>query len=96
MLWCLGVFMRTTVRIDDSLLADLKRRAHDERCSLTELVNRVLRRGVRALGEEETSSEPYHETTHAMGPPKLSLDKALSLAAALEDEQAVEKLLRRK
>ena len=88
--------MRTTVRIEDSLLADLRRRAHDERCSLTELVNRALRRGVRALGEEEAPPEPYHEVTHSMGPPKLSLDKALSLAAALEDEQAVEKLLRRK
>jgi len=88
--------MRTTLRIEDSLFADLKRRARDERCSLTTLVNRVLRRGMRASGEEGAACEPYRETTHAMGQPKLNLDKALSLAAALEDEQAVEKLLRRK
>ena len=88
--------MRTTLRIEDSLLADLKRRACDERCSLTEVVNRVLRRGMRATSEEGVPGESYRETTHAMGQPKLNLDKALALAAAMEDEQAVEKLLRRK
>jgi len=88
--------MRTTVRIEDSLLADLKRHARDERCSLTEIVNRVLRRGMRVVSQDDVPGEPYRETTHAMGQPKLDLDKALALAAAMEDKQVVEKLLRRK
>jgi len=88
--------MRTTVRIEDSLLADLKQQARDEQCSLTTLINRVLRRGMRAGREDSRPSEPYRETTYRMGPPKVDPRKALALAAALEDEETTGKLLERK
>lgn len=87
--------MRTTVRIDDELLADLRRQAARESLSLTDVVNRALRRGLAA--SNSTRRRPVHrERTFSMGSPRVPLDKALALAAALDDDEAVRKLLRGK
>ena len=88
--------MRTTIRIDDDLLRDLKGRAQKERTSLTKLVNRVLRQGMRVLDRTRQSRRPHREKTYAMGEPKCDLDKAIALAATLEDEEVLAKLARRK
>lgn len=88
--------MRTTVRIDDDLLRQLKHRAHAEGTPLTRLINRVLRTGMTAGGAEHKPRRPYREKTFDMGEPKANLDKALALAAALEDEEIRQKLARRK
>ena len=40
--------MRTTIRIDDDLLLELKERARGDKSSLNNLVNRLLRRGLSA------------------------------------------------
>lgn len=88
--------MRTTVTIDDDLLRELKERAHTEGTSLAKLINRVLRRGIRESSAGGTRPRAYRQTTYPMGEPKLSLDKALALAASLEDEEVCEKWARRK
>jgi hypothetical protein len=88
--------MRTTVQIDDDLLRTLKEQAHREGTSLAKLINRVLHHGVNALRVENKSSRPYREKTFRMGEACAPLDKALSLAAAMEDEEVREKLVRRK
>lgn len=89
--------MRTTVRIDDDLLRELRERAHRERTSLTVLVNRVIRCGLeRSLQGRAGGSRRYREEVFAMGMPRVALDKALALAAALEDGEVVEKMARRK
>lgn len=88
--------MRTTVQIDDDLHRELKERAHSEGTSLARLVNRVLRQGMAAARQASKPDHPYREKTHSMGRPKVNLDKALALAAALEDEELIEKLTRRK
>jgi hypothetical protein len=88
--------MRTTVQIDDDLLRDLKEQAHREGTSLARLINRVLRRGVDALRQAKPPDRPYREKTYNMGEPNVNLDKALALAAALEDAEVIEKLARRK
>jgi hypothetical protein len=88
--------MRTTVQIDDGLLRTLKEQAHREGTSLAKLVNRVLRQGLDVSEQRRKSVRPYREKTFAMGQPKVNLDKALALAAALEDEETLEKLVRRK
>jgi hypothetical protein len=88
--------MRTTVQIDDDLLRDLKQQAQREGSSLAKLVNRVLRLGMRALREGSKPARPFREKTFRMGQPKVNLDKALALAAALEDEEVREELARRK
>jgi hypothetical protein len=88
--------MRTTVRIDDALLSELKEQARKENTSLTRLIERTLRAGLRA-GRRPSGSRPrFRETTQALGAPRVSLDKALALVGALEDEEVVRKLALRK
>jgi hypothetical protein len=86
--------MRTTVRIDDALLGELKERSRREGVSLTTLVNRVLRRGMELPEEGSGRSRPYREETFSMGEPSVNLDKGLALAASLEEEEVRTKLVR--
>jgi hypothetical protein len=85
--------MRTTVRIDDDLVHDLKERARREKLSLNRLLNLVLRRGLKAGGPPRVR---HREKPADMGPPLFNIDKALAVAAALEDEQIIAKLAARK
>lgn len=87
--------MRTTLRIDDELLQQLKEQARQENVSLTRLVNRTLRAGLRR--SHSPGRRPrYRETTCSMGVPRFDPDKALALAATLEDEEVLRKLALRK
>ena len=88
--------MRTTVRVDDELLERLKAQARKEKVSLTRLFNRALRAGLAAGGARPRRQPAYRERVHAMGVPRLALDKALALAAAMEDEDIVRDLTLRK
>lgn len=89
--------MRTTVRIDDDLMIALKARAHAESVSLTRVLNRTLRAGLdrpRPPRPDGSRTRPFVQKTAAMGRPKVDLDKALALAARLEDEDVARKLSR--
>jgi hypothetical protein len=88
--------MRSTFRIDDDLLEELREQAHKERVPLTLLLNRVLRSGIQASRERSPRRAGHGEETVAMGVPRFDLNKALALAAALEDEETVRKLTLRK
>lgn len=88
--------MRTTVRLDDELLEQLRIRAHREHVSITRLINRALRAGLRAGVGGRRAQAKYRERVHGMGEPRLSLDKALALAGALEDDGIVRELAARK
>jgi len=88
--------MRTTFRIDDDLLEELKARARQEQLPLTRVVNRVLRAGLAAGDGRGQKRKRYRESTHSMGAPRADLDKALALAAGLEDEEILRKLAMRK
>ncbi len=82
--------------IDDDLLLELKERAREEGTSLAKLINRVLRHGAKEMRREGKQACPFHQTTYPMGQPKVNLNKALAIAASLEDEEICEKLARRK
>lgn len=88
--------MRTTIQIDDELLMTLKERAHRQKISLTRIVNQTLRTGLQAAKAPVADKPPFQEKPHSMGAPRLGIDKALALAAALEDEEIIQKLLLRK
>ena len=88
--------MRTTVQLDDDLMQDLKEQAPREGTSLARLVNRVLRHGMNALKQDSKPARPYRQKTFSMGQPKVNLDKALALAASLEDEEVCEELAQRR
>jgi hypothetical protein len=78
--------MRSTFRIDDDLLKELREQARRENVPLTRLLNRVLRSGMEAERDRGRRLSRYREQTYAMGEPRTDLRKALALAAALEDE----------
>ena len=88
--------MRTTVRIDDELLLKLKELAREQNMSLTRLIDRTLRAGMQDPREPRRPRRRYREQTHPMGAPSVKLDKALALAAALEDQEIVRKMKLRK
>jgi hypothetical protein len=84
--------MRTTVRIDDDLMHELKSRSQRENVSLTKFLNRVIRRGL-SIGEAAARKKsPFRQKTYDMGVPRFDVTKALALAAELEDEAIIEKL----
>ncbi len=93
---CYDAIMRSTVRIDDDLMVELKQRAHDAGVSLTRMLNRTLRAGLASPERSRADARPYKQRTFAMGRPLIDLDKALALAADLEDEEVVRKLALRK
>lgn len=85
--------MRTTIRIDDDLLQDLKSRASEQSVSLNTLLNQLLRQGLLVKSNKPLR---YKEKVYSLGQPRLPLDKALQLAAADEDEEVLRKLAARK
>jgi hypothetical protein len=88
--------MRTTVRLDDDLLEQLKAQARKERVSVTRLMNRALKAGLQAGRARRVAAPAYREPVHAMGTPRLTLDKALALAASLEDDEIIREMAVRK
>lgn len=86
--------MRTTLDIDEFLLRRLRDEAHERGVSFKEMVNRTIQRG---LEEPPTvRRKPYRCPTFSMGKPLRSLDKALALADALEEDERSWKLTQRK
>lgn len=86
--------MRTTVDIDPHLLKRLRDEAHRLGMAFKELLTAVIRRGL----EPAPGPSRYRCPTFSMGAParRGALDKALAIAAALEDEEIGRKLALRK
>jgi hypothetical protein len=89
--------MRTTLRIDDDLLYQLREQSHRERLPLTVLLNRVIRRSLEGRPSGRAKSRrQYREQGFSMGAPRVPLDQSLALAAILEDKEVAEEMARRK
>jgi hypothetical protein len=88
--------MRTTVDIDQDLLDRLRREALRRRVPFKHFLSRLLREGLEAGHSAHKGG--YRCPTFAMGTPEpgVNLTKALALAAALEDDEVVRELQRRK
>jgi hypothetical protein len=86
--------MRTTVTLDPDVAAKLKSYARERGISFKQALNQAVRAG---LGASRRSARRFEQYTQPMGlRPGFDLDKALKLAAALEDEEIVRKLEVRK
>jgi hypothetical protein len=87
--------MRTTLTIDDQVARDLKEIAHRTGKPFKDVVNETLRGGLQKKG---VKPKPYRLKTVSLGGVLggLNLDKALSIADALEDEEIARKLEMRK
>lgn len=88
--------MRTTLRLDDDLVNDLKTLAARKKASLGEVTNQVLRLGLMRLEAPPGKRHRYREKVVDMGEPAVNLDKALALSASLEDAEAIRELQLRK
>ncbi len=86
--------MRTTVTLDPDVAAKLKSVARERGISFKQALNQAVRAG---LGGQRRAARRFEQFAQPMGlRPGLDLDKALRLAAALEDEEIGRKLEVRK
>ena len=86
--------MRTTVTLDPDVAAKLKQEARDRGVSFKEALNSSVRRG---LGGGSAASRPYRVPKRRLGArPGVDLDRALTLAASIEDAEVARKLSLRK
>lgn len=87
--------MRTTVTLDPDVEALLRKTMRERGLSFKEALNEAIRSGL--AGGAGRGARRYRLRTHRMGfRPEVPLDKALRLAAALEDEEIARKLSLRK
>ena len=86
--------MRTTVTLDPDVVEQLKAHARRRDVSFKEALNSAVRAGFAA---ERGGRRPYRTPSRAMHVrPGVDLNKALELAAMLEDEEILRKLDLRK
>lgn len=90
------ITMRTTLTIEDQLLAALKDAAHQSGKPFKQVVNEVMRKGL--LANDRPAVRPYRMKPASMGSvgAGLNLDKALELADALEHAAVMMELEARK
>jgi len=81
--------MRTTLRIDEDLFRELKKRASREGLSLSELVNLALR---QSFATETRPRRPFRQKTRDLGRPAFDTTRANATAAELEDEEILRKV----
>ena len=63
--------------------------------SLTRVANDVLRAGLDRRANTSRPRRRYREAVADLGEPRVNLDRALALAAQLEDEETLRKLEQR-
>jgi len=86
--------VRTTLTLDADVEAKLRTLARERGLSFKTVVNAVLRRG---LAGETGRTRPFRVDARALGLlPGIDLDRALTLAGELEDDETIRKLELRK
>lgn len=83
--------MRTTLALSDDILRDLRALAESRGVSLTMAANTVLRAGLATINEASGRPPRYIEEVIDLGVPAVGLDRALLIAASLEDELTLRK-----
>jgi hypothetical protein len=87
--------MRTTITLDEDVAVRLERLQREQGRSFKDIVNTTLRAGLDRSAPASTGR--FVQTTSRLGlRPGVNLDRALALAAELEDQEIVAKLARRK
>jgi hypothetical protein len=85
--------MRTTLTLDDHLAKELKELAHRTGKPFKAVVNETLRSGLCAK-HARGPMKPFRLETVSLGGPRpgINLDKALSLADVMEDDEILRKM----
>ena len=77
--------MRTTVTLDDDTLALIQRRMRERGVSFKTALNDAIREGAGG----RPAPKPFVTRTADLGVPTVNLDRALQIAAELEDEDLI-------
>jgi len=80
--------MRTTVTLDADTEELLRRRMRAQKVSFKRALNDAIRDGCRPISE----AGAFRTRTARMGSPLINLDRALQVAAELEDEELLLRL----
>ena len=84
--------MRTTLTVDDNIMEKLKEEAFRSGVPLKQVVNTTLEIGLRNLHKKSQSST-FVQQTYSMGSPTVgNMDKALTIASTIEDEEVIRKV----
>ena len=83
---------RTTVTLDPDTDAIVRRLMRDRSIGFKRALNEAIRAGIARPGARRRVSTPVFD----LGQPRVPIDKALRLAADLEDEELLRKLATRK
>jgi hypothetical protein len=83
--------MRTTVTLDDDVEQLVRRRMAERQVSFKQALNDVIRDGAAGL----SPAHRFTTRTADLGVPAVNLDRALQLAAELEDEELIRRQRRR-
>ena len=88
--------MRTTLVIEDQLLAELRQTAEESGKPLRQVVNEALQAGLQTFKNPEPAR--YRLKPASLGParPEFDLSKAVDLADRLEDEVFRQKIEQRR
>ena len=87
--------VRTTVTLDADTDALVKQLMRERGVTFKQAVNEAIRRGLARAGDP--GGEPFRTPTFEMGWSEgLSLDRALSIAGQLEDEELARRIAARK
>ncbi len=84
--------MRTTLTLDDDVFEGLQRAARRARLPLKTVANRALRLGLERLQPAARRPKFRQETAPLGLPAGTNLDKALQLAALLEDDERLRRM----
>jgi hypothetical protein len=84
--------MRTTVTLDADTDQIIRRLMRDRSLTFKQAVNEAIRAGSATSRRQRA----FRTRTFDMGPPAIPLDKAMRLAAELEDEELLRKIAARK
>jgi len=83
--------MRTTITLDDDTADLIRARMKQTGAGFKQVVNDALRDGLGG----DAPRRRFRTPSYAMGTPAVPLDRALALAADVEDDELVRKAARR-
>lgn len=84
--------MRTTVTLDTDTEQLVRQAMRERGLTFKQALNDAIRRGAMAA----TEPTPFRTATASMGVPTVALERALQLAAELEDEELVRRMRARR
>ncbi len=82
--------MRTTVTLDPDTELVVRRRMRERGVSFKQALNDLLREGSRAGASD--AAPPFRTATASLGESRVNLDRALQVAAELEDDELVRRM----